>query len=59
MGHSSVQAMEHVVLVLFENRSFDNLLGQLYTPEEKPAFEGVLGRTSRTRSVVGPARATR
>jgi phospholipase C len=36
--------MEHVVLVLFENRSFDNLLGQLYTPEEKPAFEGVLGR---------------
>ena len=44
MGHSSVQAMEHVVLVLFENRSFDNLLGQLYTPEEKPAFEGVLGR---------------
>ena len=44
MGSRAVQAMEHVVLVLFENRSFDNLLGQLYTPEEKPDFEGVLGR---------------
>ena len=26
--------MEHVVLVLFENRSFDNLLGRLYAPEK-------------------------
>ncbi len=36
--------MDHVVLVLFENRSFDNLLGHLYTPEEKPGFDGVIGR---------------
>jgi len=32
--------MEHVVLVLFENRSFDNLLGQLYAPEEMPGSKG-------------------
>ena len=37
-------AMEHVVLVLFENRSFDNLLGRLYAPGEVPAFEGVIGK---------------
>jgi phospholipase C len=36
--------MDHVVLVLFENRSFDNLLGRLYEPGEVTAFEGVLGR---------------
>jgi phospholipase C len=44
MGPTAANAMDHVVLVLFENRSFDNLLGQLYTPEEMPDFEGVLGR---------------
>ncbi len=37
-------AMDHVVLVLFENRSFDNLLGRLYQPGEVPAFEGVTGK---------------
>ena len=37
-------AMDHVVLVLFENRSFDNLLGRLYSPGEVERFEGVLGR---------------
>ncbi len=37
-------AMDHVVLVIFENRSFDNLLGHLYTPQEKSGFEGVIGR---------------
>jgi len=36
--------MDHVVLVLFENRSFDNLLGRLYQPGEVASFEGVLGR---------------
>jgi len=29
---------------MFENRSFDNLLGALYAPGEVPAFEGILGR---------------
>ena len=38
-------AMDHVVLVLFENRSFDNLLGHLYSRAERPEFEGVEGRT--------------
>src|SRR6201997_1164866 len=37
-------AMDHLVLVLFENRSFDNLFGHLYQPGEVEAFEGVLGR---------------
>ncbi len=38
-------AMDHVVLVIFENRSFDSLLGHLYSEEEKPTFEGVVGKT--------------
>ena len=29
---------------MFENRSFDNLLGRLYEPGEVASFEGVLGR---------------
>ena len=29
---------------MFENRSFDNLLGHLYEPGEVAAFEGVAGR---------------
>ncbi|MFI5800394.1 alkaline phosphatase family protein [Streptomyces sp. NPDC051677] len=37
-------ALDHVVVVMFENRSFDNLLGRLYEPGEAPAFEGVLGK---------------
>ncbi len=37
--------MDHVVLVIFENRSFDSLLGHLYTPEENEAFEGVIGKS--------------
>ncbi|HXN62849.1 MAG TPA: alkaline phosphatase family protein [Acidimicrobiales bacterium] len=37
-------AMDHVVLVLFENRSFDNLLGRLYVPGEVEKFEGVIGK---------------
>jgi phospholipase C len=36
--------MDHVVLVIFENRSFDNLLGRLYLPGEAPSFEGVNGK---------------
>ena len=36
--------MDHVVLVLFENRSLDNLLGHLYGPEDGKAFEGVIGK---------------
>lgn len=37
--------LDHVVVIMFENRSFDHLLGRLYAPGEVPAFEGVLGRS--------------
>jgi phospholipase C len=29
---SSANALDHVVVVLFENRSMDNVLGRLYGP---------------------------
>ena len=35
MSNDRSQAMDHVVLAMFENRSFDNLLGRLYRPEER------------------------
>jgi len=37
-------ALDHVVAVMFENRSFDNLLGRLYEPGEVASFEGVVGK---------------
>ncbi|MGP0109542.1 MAG: alkaline phosphatase family protein [Acidimicrobiales bacterium] len=37
-------AMDHIVVVLFENRSLDNLLGHLYGPEDGKTFEGVIGK---------------
>ena len=37
-------ALDHVVVVLFENRSLDNLLGQLYGPDDGKPFEGVIGK---------------
>jgi phospholipase C len=36
--------MDHVVLALFENRSFDNVLGRLYGPGDDKRFEGVIGK---------------
>ena len=36
--------LDHVVVVMFENRSFDNLLGRLYEPGEVASFEGVIGK---------------
>ena len=35
---------DHVVSVMFENRSFDNLLGRLYEPGEVASFDGVIGK---------------
>ena len=40
-------ALDHVVVVMFENRSFDNLLGRLYEPGEVASFEGVIGKDLR------------
>lgn len=39
-----INAMDHVVVVLFENRSLDNMLGRLYGPEDGKTFEGVIGK---------------
>ena len=41
---SRENALDHVVVVMFENRSFDNLLGRLYEPGEVASFEGVIGK---------------
>jgi len=37
-------ALDHVVVVLFENRSLDNVLGHLYGPGDGKTFDGVLGK---------------
>jgi phospholipase C len=44
MSHERSHALDHVVLVLFENRSTDNLLGHLYGPADGKTFEGVIGK---------------
>ena len=41
----AARALDHVVVVLFENRSLDNVLGHLYGPGDGKTFEGVIGRT--------------
>ncbi|MGD0378749.1 MAG: alkaline phosphatase family protein [Acidimicrobiales bacterium] len=43
-GPSRDNALDHVVVIAFENRSFDNLLGRLYEPGEVASFEGVIGK---------------
>ena len=39
MSPGRSHAMDHVVLVLFENRSLDNMLGHLCAPEDGKTFE--------------------
>jgi phospholipase C len=41
---TQAHALDHVVVVLFENRSLDNVLGRLYGPDHGKTFEGVLGK---------------
>jgi len=43
-GPGREHAFDHVVVVLFENRSLDNVLGHLYGPEDGKTFEGVIGK---------------
>jgi phospholipase C len=43
-GPSRDRALDHVVVVLFENRSLDNVLGHLYGPGDGKTFEGVIGK---------------
>ncbi len=49
--------LDHVVVLMFENHSFDSLLGYLYGPNEVPAFEGVQDRrwSNPVPSTVGPS----
>lgn len=44
---AGLDKFDHLVVVMFENRSFDNMLGRLYEPGEVPrgqSFDGVLGK---------------
>jgi phospholipase C len=43
-AHDRSKALDHVVVLMFENRSFDNLLGRLYGPGEVASFEGVVDK---------------
>jgi phospholipase C len=43
-SRTAAGALGHVVVVLFENRSFDNVLGHLYGPGDGKTFEGVIGK---------------
>jgi phospholipase C len=43
-GPSRDNALDHVVVVVFENRSLDNVLGRLYGPGDGKTFEGVIGK---------------
>lgn len=42
---NGLDKFDHIVVLMMENRSFDNILGYLYTPEDPPpngqTFEGV------------------
>src|SRR6478736_4838135 len=55
MSADRSHAMDHVVLVLFENRSLDNLLGRLYGPEDGKTFEGVVGKELNNPIQIGEA----
>src|SRR4026208_1750017 len=43
-AHDSSHALDHAVVVLFENSSLDNVLGHLYGPEDGKNFDGVIGK---------------
>ena len=44
MATDRSNAMDHMIVVLFENHSLDSLLGHLYGPEDGKTFEGVIGK---------------
>ena len=37
-------ALDHIVVVLFEDRSLDNVLGHLYRPGDGKNLNGVIGK---------------
>ena len=56
VARDSSHALDHVVVVLFENRSLDNVLGRLYGPEDAKTFDGVIGKADQPDPDVGGAR---
>src|ERR1700677_3046907 len=40
-GDNSLSKIEHIVVLMLENRSFDNLMGWLYDPSNNPPFNVV------------------
>ncbi len=44
MAGSKGNALDHVIVVVLENRSLDNLLGRLYGPQDDTTFDGVSGK---------------
>jgi phospholipase C len=60
---ASLNQIKHIVVLMMENRSFDNMLGWLYDPQNPPpynqppsvgSFEGLWGNTLTNPSVAGP-----
>lgn len=52
----SLSQFEHLVVLMMENRSFDNVLGYLYGPEAGKTFEGVAGHDPPLSNPVPPPR---
>ena len=50
-----LNALDHVVVVMFDNRSLDNLLGRLCEPGEVASFAGVIGKDLSNLSRTGPS----
>lgn len=40
-SENALNRIDHIVVLMMENRSFDNVLGWLYDPENKPPFDKV------------------
>ena len=59
MGHDRSHALDHIVVVIFENRSLDNVLGHLYGPDDDKTFDGVIGRDLTNPFPMGRARSRR
>lgn len=41
MSNMQLNKIDHIVVLMLENRSFDNILGWLYDPDNKPPFDKV------------------
>jgi phospholipase C len=58
---SALDRIEHIVVLMLENRSFDNLLGKLYPAS--PTFDGLTGNElnldGRTRAAIRPTHSSR